>query len=224
MSKRPTPFEDSRTVFAEERLKEHPFYQPPEPGEATGQYQGRPIIGRKTRINGGVYVGASAREAIVVDDQKSSLLPSHFTVLRDEILKDSPLRLRWRKRMDPQHALHLSYAYTQQIMPYSSEVSDGIQNAHPADKKISLGLYIAKGGGVCRHQALLSGYFVEKMIDEGYLDGEVHVERNTTVRGAHAWVRYTPPKGEAMIIDPARHFIGPESEAHAASWPYVVPE
>jgi len=199
-------------------------YTPPMGSERRGYYGGRHIIGHDSRINGGVYIGGTAREAIVVDDSRdnSSLLRDSYAKLRHAIVRTSPLRYRWRNKVPVAHALKAAYDYTQQLIPYDLDATHKITDAYPSDQKLDITKFI--GGGVCRHQALLAGYFTEKMIDEGLLNGEVHVERNSTTAGAHAWVKYTPSSGEVYFIDPAQQFIGTAREAASAQWDYTLPE
>ena len=46
-----------KTVLAIERVKEKGSYEEPDRESKRGYYLGRPIIGRDTPINGGVYLG-----------------------------------------------------------------------------------------------------------------------------------------------------------------------
>jgi hypothetical protein len=94
-------------------------------------------------------------------------------------------------------------------------------------QKIELSMYIQKGVGVCRTQAALSAYLVERLIKSGKLDGRVSIDRNMSQtingeRGGHAWARYTSASGQVYIIDPAQRFAGTLADAqnNPRSWDY----
>ena len=44
---------------------------------------------------------------------------------------------------------------------------------------INLSYFINAKKGVCRHQALLVGYLLERLKGEGYIDGKVSIDRNS---------------------------------------------
>lgn len=60
------------------RLRDNPFFEEATPESRNGIWQGRNIIGRDVPINGGVYLGGGAREAIVVDDNKQPRLDNIY--------------------------------------------------------------------------------------------------------------------------------------------------
>jgi hypothetical protein len=217
---------ESRTFIGEQRVSGSVYYDPPADGERHGKFKGRPIIGSHTRINGGVYLGGGAREAIVVDDVKQQYLRKAYGVLRESVVRESPLRYRWRGKISPSiDTMSAVYRYTQLLLPYNDKVVRDIRHGYPPDEKIALVKFIAEGGGQCRHQALLAGYFLEKLVDDGLLVGEAHVVRNETAYGPHAWAQFTPDKGEAFIIDAAQNFVGTVSQAAtSAHWKYTTPE
>jgi len=69
----PEPIPLPRTVLMRERLQGNPLFSLGEehgPLRTEDHYAGRHVINSSTRINGGVYLGAGIREAIVVDDKK----------------------------------------------------------------------------------------------------------------------------------------------------------
>jgi len=209
----------SRTVLAVERVSKSGYYTlPTDENTPHGLYMGRPIIGSGTRIAGGVYLGGHRREAIVVHEH--GVLAEAYSNLKSSVVRELPIYKRWLGRAPVQRALAASFDYTRQLMPYDAEIAHEIRREHSDDRKVHLGRFVALRGGVCRHQALLAGFFVERMIDDKFLSGEVHVERNTTNAGTHAWARYIPEQGESYIIDPAQDFVGTETAAQEAHWQY----
>lgn len=226
---------EARTVIAAERVRDIPFAYSqvdPETGEysVNGYFKGRLIIGRNTRINGGVSIGATSREAIVVDDVKHTELAVAYGLLKNSLFEAQPRKFSILNRilgpkpvtqLTPLAAAEAAYHYTLQLMPVVPEAVSKVSHDR-RDKKISLSYFFAVGG-VCRQHALLNGYFIEKMIDEGLLYGKVHVERNTAIEGAHTWARFTPIVGESIIMDSTQGFVGTPTQAQEESvfWDYT---
>ena len=208
------------TVIVKNRLHESGFLEEPDAEALHGYFKGRPIIGRDSRINGGIYVGSGKREAIVIDDNKSESLREVYEDLQELIVG----------RTSVEGVLQLIYELTNRYIPYDERAVDDINLEHNLsnDAKVSLGVYMGRGG-VCRHQALLSGYLLEKMIDEGKLPGEVSIDRNSVKGvGGHAWVRYNQnPTSKDLnsisIIDPAQKYIGKLSQIPSDAWFYMRP-
>ncbi len=175
-------------------------------------FQGRPIIARDTPINGGVYLGEGAREAIVVDESKDPSIQRVFQEL-----------IRCMGSSDPKtFLLSAAWKLVLELMPYDSANVNRIVKTLLPDQKIYLSAFI--GGGVCRHQALLIGYLLEKCISKGFLNGKVSIDRNSVSNiGGHAWVRYVSSAGKVFILDPAQRFIGPLEEKRDGLWPYRRP-
>jgi hypothetical protein len=195
-----------------------------ESGSGEKFYLGRPVISRDTPINGGVYIGVG-REAIVVDDSKEgALLQSMYAEFMDQ---HAPTPENFKKGV-----MGAVFQYVRDKLPYDQDKVDKIaeQEGANAGKKISLTTYIKEGGGVCRHQALLCGYLIERLTkDESLganrLGGKVSVDRNYIPGvGGHAWVRYVNSAGIISIIDPAQGFIGTlEESKKVAGWSYDRP-
>ncbi|RJQ16895.1 hypothetical protein C4573_02435 [Candidatus Woesearchaeota archaeon] len=182
-----------------------------------GTYQGRPIIKRDSRINGGVSLGASPREAIVVDFQYGELdrqyQPLAQAVQRNPCAHESTILLAVYRVIDRVFIKRADKDLD--FLIKKLDVKD--------DEKTKLDHFIRNGTGVCRHMALTAGALIERLIDEGYLTGKISVDRNDIPAGAHAWARYTSQKGEVIIIDPSLKFFGKLNDPKAC-WPYARPE
>ncbi len=174
-------------------------------GEAPyGMFEGRRIIGRDTPINGGVYLGSGAREAIVVDDKDSKLLNDAYrqvlVALQPAIANNTYKNI----------VLDTVFNKARELLPYNEYEAERLAADHHGDRKIHIEMFLNIKAGVCRHQALLAGYFLERLVKEDYIGGKVSVDRNFLPgRGGHAWVRYTNSLGEIYVIDPAQNYIGP---------------
>lgn len=203
-----------------------------------GRFAGRPVIGRDTPINGGVYVGLpnGNREAIVVDDQKHPAALNHvYNKAVQRIYKFADESLDWARPLGYEYGvadkvLRPVFNTVLDVMPYSDEVVNDIVRGHAKDTKVSLNAFINRGGGVCRHQALLVAYTLERLQKNGELSDvdRISVDRNSKKGelGGHAWVRYTSSDGTVYIIDPAQRFVGTleEAESRYSTWPYARPE
>lgn len=213
-------------------------YTPEEvdPGWGNGVYEGRNVIGRDTPINGGVYpVGTHEGESIVVDDKKYplELNEAYDAVIRQmESVKTPNVVIGAFKRRRA-HAEQNSDSNTEKILENVFEIVSGLlkydlsaTEALARDmQKITINSYIAEGVGVCRTQAVLSAYIVERLISEGKLDGRISIDRNEREhvdRAGHAWARYTDPEGKVYIIDPAQKKVGPLSQliSDGQTWDY----
>jgi hypothetical protein len=189
-----------------------------------------------------VYLGASAREAIVVSE--TIRLPSGEA---REGLVSKTYRLfilerekRCKAEGKPffKDVLEDVYKEVRRLMKYDADKVDAIVDEAiqiRPDQKIYLDEFLMYRVGVCRHQALLIGFFLEKLLQDSTLDhrleGTFSLERNsvatpTRAIGAHVWVRFTSRDGSIYILDPAQgvfdrleHLIG-----NPAAWVYARPE
>lgn len=187
------------------------------------QWQGREIIGRDTKINGGVYMvadyfGQPRGEACVVDEMTQPPLQTCY----QKLLTRAADYQKKTGMATSQFLLNMTMDLVEEVMPYNAAFVDKVVATYTPGTKISLGSYVDHHAGVCRHQALLAGYMLEKAIQEGYLRGRVSVDRNFIPgEGGHAWVRYTNAQGQIYILDAAQHFRGTLEEANRlAHWDY----
>lgn len=202
-----------------------------------GTYLGRPVIGsRMSNIIGGIYLGAHAREAIVVDDAGESegdknLLNFYQKEFLPKLQKDLHLYCDITQGANANVWVILACIYhaVSKAIPYSSKKTEELLAKHfPAgykDEKIHISGFIKNKTGICRHQALLVGYLIEKLLIETFphirLDGYFSIERNKFIDGAHAWTRFTDAKGEVWIIDVAQKQLGRLKDLkNQAGWIY----
>ena len=123
----------------------------------------------------------------------------------------------------------LLFDLVKEKMPYNSAKVDSIHRNYGGepDQKIGLNRYLKSHAGVCRHQALLAAYLLEKLVDDGYLGGKVSVDRNVILGlGGHAWVRYTTSWGKVVILDIAQNCFGSldKLKKEGTHWFYERPE
>jgi len=170
----------------------------------------RHTIGRDKPVLDGVYEGSYGGEAIVVVYDKD---PKPIDDAVEAVIKSSldSNTGKFKKSV----ILKQVYEYVNSNMSYDEAAVENIfqtTGRSKNGKKISLGLYVKQGVGVCRHQALFVGAILERLNILGYIDGQVSVERNALRRknatGAdkydgHSWARYTNSAGQVYIIDVA---------------------
>lgn len=206
-------------------------------GWGHGEYAGRPKIARDTPINGGVYpVGGTHGEALVIDDEK---YPKELDQVYDKVLETlatvEPTRISldaiksWAKIRKgsetsddslTQHTLEEVLSVVENTLKYNLAATNRIASDY---QKVSLNTYIHEGVGVCRTQAALSAYVIERLIKDGRMNGQVSIDRNLDhdVAGGHAWARYRSADGQVYIIDPAQHYVGTiESTYGTSKWDY----
>ena len=207
------------TALVMARLGDNAGFEPPTPQDPRspyGRYWGRPIIGRDSRIDGGVYVGRKPREAIVVDMTKPGPLRDVYAAwLRT--LQESAAVWPWqqtaagqrkavRKWLD-KHLLAEVRTLVNRELPFDRHVVAQVAREHTLgpDDKVRLDVYLRRHGGVCRHQVCLIGALLERLVDEGWLEGTVSIDRKFVPRQySHAWVRWVDVDGQAWILDAAQ--------------------
>lgn len=209
------------TAMLLERLRPTSDFVPPVQGDLLAPYgffQGRPIIGSHSRIAGGVYLGRRPREAIVVDfARQGGDLLRVYRELIEQIQADvrsatlwplSETRLRQRASSLLRGELCARMrALIAREMPFSRPVVAQVARDHKlgADDKILLDVYIRRHGGVCRHQVCLIGALLERLVDEGWLIGQVAIVRkHAPGHFSHAWIRYDGADGAVYIFDAAQ--------------------
>jgi hypothetical protein len=194
-----------RTILAKNRIGGGNFYQ------------GRPIIGRDTPIDGGVSLGANQREAIVVDARskyvRSLYIKSLMGILQDGFLHKEKI---------------LKSVYDVVVDNFISSDTTGLVESLGAneDVKMNLEIFIANRVGSCRHRALTAGVLLETFKKNRLINGRVSIDRNEMMIfgfpiGAHAWTRYTSSDGHVIILDAMQKYLGPIDEAKG--WAYKRP-
>ncbi len=222
------------------RLGNHSGFEPPsgdDPATPYGRYLGRPIIGRDSRIDGGVYIGRTPREAIVVDMARPGLLDAVYRNWLAELKQRAPMwpwqhmttgRKRAVQRYLSRHMATLCRALVNRVLPFDRHVVAQVAEEHTLgpDDKVRLDVYLRRRGGVCRHQVCLLGAVLERLIDEGWAEGQVSIDRKYVPRQySHAWVRWTDAEGQVWILDAAQDVWGPlESFEPERRWFYAREE
>ncbi len=186
----------------------------------TAFYQGRHVIGRDRPILEGVYIGAFAREAIVVSEQNGILVMKY-----DHLVKRLGL-FPWT--LDDFAIIQATHKYVRELLPGGEQRTREILSAKlphgSADRKIDLTVFVQGGAGVCRHRALLAAYFLEKLISDGLLAGTCSVDRNETDEGGHAWARFVSDQsGVIFVIDAGLDECGDIFKVEQ-KWGYRRPE
>lgn len=195
------------------------------PREANNPW-GRPLITRDSRINGGVSVPYAQAEAVLVDFDKDTTLLNFYNEVKTKVLD----AIRKRRITDPVEINRLVFEEVRKAMPYTKDLKSFNADIERTfgGRKINLGYFLSRNEGVCRHQALLHGAIVERLIDEGVLNGRIGVDRgmdfNETSQDwdGHQWVRYTTSDGKVIYIDPAHHYIGTDPVS-PSGFPYLRP-
>lgn len=185
------------------------------------RYLGRSVIGHGTPINGGVYIGVSRREAIVVDFNEPVLERSYqeFLARMEKISGGSPQKFK-ASVLDELH--DFVDARMGGRGPGIMQRVDALLKEHEltGDQKVHLGFFIDRQAGVCRHRALMAASFLERMVAEGRLSGSVEVRRNGIGGvGAHAWAVYQNSGQERIVIDPMQGYVGRADDVRAP-WDY----
>lgn len=242
-----------RTMAVKERFDDEEGYEQPSAEFPYGRLLGpdkqmHQIVGRDVRIKGGVYPGTHEREVIVVEEGpigKNPERPWEGNLQRAYSELVDTVQARYRQGGSTEvksNLLRDVLELTRKWLP-----SDNVPGQLSADERVDKFVRDAgakKDGwmsleqfmgnvGVCRHQALLAGYLLERAQTDGFISptSKISVDRNSIPGlGAHAWVRYLNRNGQEYIIDPRQNFIGTVAQAEMmaeeqkAVWSYRRPE
>ena len=207
-----------RTSSAQERIENSPHYRPPDESAPYGYYYELPILGRYSpRINGGVYLGGTSREAIVVDGDSKILNQTYRSLKTGIKLVD----FFSRHGLPNVAILKMVERQTRRTMPYNAKRAEKLSRDYYNDRLINLSTYALKGAAVCRHEALLAAFFIERLIDDRLMGGYAGIERNTQpdLGGTHAWATHT--QRVQRVVDPTNKFVGTKQEGRQKGlWEY----
>jgi len=181
--------------------------------------QGKYFISEDSRIQNRVSPSLKGEliENLLVDFSKDKELESLYFKILTEIKEND-----FKKSM----AIPIVYALAKSAMSPNNEKVEELLGSKKLsiDELIPLGEFLKKEAGVCRHYALLCAAILERLIDEGHIEGKASVDRNYINNEGHAWCRYVNPKGEIIIIDPARDYLGNLEDSLLSGWNYYRPE
>ena len=214
-----------RTQNVAHRIAEKGKFAPPDKFSPNGYFldggQKIPIIGRDTAINGGIYLGGSEREAIVVDEDHDPELNNFYNEVVAELTRQS----HGQGSLGTQELLDIIFKNAVAKMRYDGRAIAEIADHFSGDQKIALGYFLSRQIGVCRQQALLVGYVIERLIRERKSNGYISVDRNELYAGAHVWARYTSAKNQIYILDPAQKYCGriEDVKYKKRAWSYKRP-
>lgn len=185
-------------------------------------YDGRPLIGRDTPIQGGVDYGTFPGPAIVVDPAK---YPREFAAFYREVID----RVTYAGVVDRGEVLGAVFDVVRSRMQYSAARSDEMAAGQPQGQKVALNVYMDAGVGTCRHMALVAGTLLEMLKEDGHIRGDVSIDRSEQWNprqerySGHQWVRYTNARGEVYVLDPAMGYLG-HLDGAKARWNYSRPD
>jgi hypothetical protein len=147
-----------RTRRAQERLPAIPL--------SDGIFKGRPNIHRDSRIDGGVCVGASGREAIVVDWRHANQpgITHTLQTLYDTAIDHATGGGKFRRNLALKAVFDTVTEHFTDRTPEGAEQINNRLRAAP-DQKIHLQCYIAARTLVCRHIALTCAAILERMVE-----------------------------------------------------------
>jgi|SRR3989344_556451 len=166
-------------------------------------YQGRPIIHYNSSVNGGVYLGKSRREAIVVDSDRAPSLINLYRKAKERATEDGKVR--------KSRVLRTVYNLVREAMPIQNNqlFEELIRKKTVQDyEKILLGTFLREGIGVSQHDALACASLLESFRDEGHIGGKANVNLNSSELGENVWCRYTTSTGEVFILDVWQNYFG----------------
>jgi len=167
-----------------------------------GMFDGRFIIGEEPPIHGGVYIGPTPQEAIVIDEKYGRLEPL-YTQLLVRFLNTQRDGSKVTEEIVP-----FIFEFVQEALELSVERASSIirDQKIELDEKVSLDLFLLHRTGLPRHQVLLAGYLIEKLIGKGYLSGSFGFKSDFSYSNLEEEVLiYRSNSGETFEFAPRTH-------------------
>lgn len=190
-----------RTRASIERITDNPDYAAPDDGAPYGRLFGKPLIGRDSPINGGVYVGEGAREAIFV--MQDSILEDVFDELVEYFVQQQNTA-EHKEGWTTEEILDIVMHKVKEKFYKGEDDYRKLADNLGSDKLIRLSYFVQNNAGLCRHQSLLTGFLIEQLVSRGILDGQVSVDRSSDTERevGHSWVRFTKKSDpDPYIVD-----------------------
>jgi len=200
--------EDSTTEWnrfkrAALRVRDSAFFSASDSSRAPyGSYNERPIIGECTPIHGGIFLGAVAHEAIVIDE-KYGKLQSVYDDFKAAVPSEI-FALQATGDREKQIA-GLVFQYCEHLLPWDPHKVQRILEREKLvpDRKVTLDIFIRKKCGLARHQVLLAAYLLEKLRLEGTIQGVPAIDaRLTRPQGEDEQLLFTAASGEVFKFVP----------------------
>lgn len=219
-------FDMFHTVELGRIIESDPRYREPDAMAPYGWFDGRFIIGRDTPVNKGVQ--PSGAEILVIDDEGLEDIydPAYEQVLQTIAARSKTATTVIDKVLQP------SYRLAQQILRYDRPTVDAMTAAYYFEP-MNLAEFIKRGRGVCRQQAALEAYWLERLQRNGLLSLKSDTSLNRSERSrygraedAHEWTRFVDAQGQVYVIDPAKtnNGVGRIEDFPSHGWDYRQPE
>jgi hypothetical protein len=204
----------------EERLISNYEYSAADTRYRYGRLRGRFVIDSDSQIEGGVYLGLPAREALLADCNGPIISNLFNTLVKDIKKSKEALGLPLEEKI-----LSMIYEISQKALPRSTPEalkSMRLTCRIVGDEEMQLEECLKYETGDADHQALLIALFIDKLHKEHehYMCGKVSIERNWLPGGGHTWVRYTHSENDIYIIDPKKSYFGRLDDYTTSRWPY----
>lgn len=138
------------------------------------------------------YRGAHPREVILLDPADSPLLEAAYWDLVEQLSSSFS-----EVQILQVTSLYIREKLFDLTLCNEQSVRRLLEALYPDEKEpeVSLETFLEHKTGVCRHIALTSTYLVDRLIKEGWLQGEARLVRADCIMGRHAWTLFTSPEG-----------------------------
>ena len=153
-----------------------------------------PMVNRETRdFNQKLCsVGSSMSREVILLDPQDALLKALYQQLKKQLPSSN----------DPQIILEAVKKLTRECFKGDKPESFIAERLRNDKSIISLGDFIRKSEGVCRHHTLLNTYFLSRLVHDRLLKGDViHHRQNFGHDGAHTWNIFQAQNGKVYSLD-----------------------
>ncbi len=161
--------------------------------------KGRPVISPYTRFTGGIYIHDLQSEALVIDEKYGLLKELSKSVIAQSRFMTGPESEK--EIIVFRHVI----AKVRSALRLHQQELDNLRKkkALAPCRKVALDVFLNARLGAPRHQALLAGYLLERLIDAGVLHGRPELIKIAGPGGAsHEGIEYFAAGDKIFRFDP----------------------
>jgi hypothetical protein len=181
------------------RLEGLPGYNAARSNQAPlGSFGGRPLIGEDSPINGGVYMSAPTREAVVVDDSYGALRKIY-----DDLVMRCARSIGAAPREDALLAEIIKVTQEKLRFHNEGQLRAAVHHGHlQPDRKVALDIFVKLQTGTTRHQVLLAAYLIERCCLRQLLQGKTFVNYLEEGGRCSEHLVFQSASGNAFLFSP----------------------
>ncbi|MCB1119548.1 MAG: hypothetical protein KDK65_06275 [Chlamydiia bacterium] len=137
----------------------------------------------------------ASREILLLDPNDSPKLAAHYEHLQKQIGEETDTEVILKKVAQYIQKEIFPGTKVESLINRARQTHQTTTHRDYPEQKIPLipiDTFIENQVGVCRHHALVLAYLLDRLKQDGKLDGTIHHIRDAVQGGAHVWVNFIP--------------------------------